>query len=129
LVEELISRKRSALTSILDDFMHFENIGAGKYLRGRPVSVRFLELSAVGPSLERWFVLPMSQDDIVVALHRPWDLQADESRHVLNQPRSSLEAFLELFLPTLRDLKSIRNNDHVSAPLLLKSSNAKFRGK
>src|ERR687895_334838 len=100
--------------------MHFEHIGTGKYLRGRPVSVRFLEFSAVGPSLERWFVLPMGQDDIIVALHRPQDLQADETRHVLNHPRSSLEAFLELFLPTLRDLKSIRNNNHVSAPLPLK---------
>src|SRR5687768_5772470 len=97
--------------------MHFEHIGAGKYLRGPPVSVRFLEFSAVGPSLERPFVLPMREDDIVIALDRPQDLQADEARHILHEPCSSLEALLEVCLMSFSHLKSIRNNNHVSAPL------------
>ena len=73
-----------ALTGMLDDFMHFENIRAGKYLRRRPISVRFLEFSAVGPSAEGFFILPMGQYYVVVTFHRPQDFQSNKARHIFH---------------------------------------------
>jgi len=87
--------------------MHFKNIGPGKYFRGRSIPVRFLEFSAVGPSLERSFVLSMGQDNVVVALDRPQDFKSNEALHIFHEPGSSLEALLEVRLMSLSHLKSI----------------------
>lgn len=89
---------------MLDDFMHFENIRAGKYLRRWPVSVRFLEFSAIGPSAEGPFVLPMGQYNIGVAFNRPQDFQSNKARHIFHQPDPPLETLLEVFLASFSDL-------------------------
>jgi hypothetical protein len=89
-----------ALLGLLDDFVHFEDIGPGKYFGSRPIAVRFLKLFAVGPPAKGCLILPVGEHNVVVALDRPQNLQPDKPRHFVHQSGPPGESFLEFFFET-----------------------------
>src|SRR5262245_17512066 len=99
--------------------MHLEDVRAGKDFRRRAIAMRFFKLGAIGPGAKRSFILPVSENDVIITFNRPENFQAYEAGHVLDQPRPPFEAFFELRLMTFGDLNSIGNDNHVLSLNLL----------
>jgi hypothetical protein len=95
-----VKRFGLALLGLLDDFVHFEDIGPSKYLGSWAVAVRFAKFFAVRPPSKGCLIYPVGEHDVVIALDRPQDLKPDEPRHFVHQPRSPGESFLDFFFKT-----------------------------
>ncbi len=77
-----------------------------------------LELGAVDPALERFFGLPSRVDEVpAFAFHRPQQLEALETGHVLHFAGTARESRLELFSTPLANLDCVDFDNAHPAPL------------